>query len=164
MDPPTYENSSESTLLLGSDGPAPPQALLNLVPDPGEVSFQRGYLGYAASTVQGSLQIKFTASDPAAYRSLVEKVTLEFAGVESIRGNADDDDDGDDTPARHQRRGHRGKKQQHDFRQPLDLIRECKTLWDRRTATRAGLEAVALPPRQADPRWDPQVISTLPSS
>lgn len=140
MDPPTYESSSASTLLLGSDGHgASPQALLNLVPDIGEVSFQRGYLGYSPSIVQGSLQIKFIASDPAAYRSLVEKVTVEFAGVERINDDVDDDGThGQQQQQQHLQSSQRGKEQQHNPRQPLDLIRDCKTLWDRKTAGGSG--------------------------
>lgn len=131
MDPPTYESSSENTLLLGSSSlsSSEPAALLNLVPLPGEVSFQRGYLGHCASTVQGSLQIKFTSSDPAAYRSTVDRVTVEFAGVESIKSEDNLKDASNDDTSNSQR----GKQQQ--SRQidtpPLDLIRERKTLWDR---------------------------------
>lgn len=142
MDPPTYESSSESTLLLGSaSGPqgAAPPALLNLVPLPGEVTFQRGYLGYTTSTVQGSLQIKFTSSDPAVYRSLVDKVTVEFAGVESVKGEDEDtavDDDGTSHKRAQQypQQQQRGKRHAQTSTQPLDLIRERKTLWDSKTA------------------------------
>lgn len=148
MDPPTYESSSESTLLLGSEGAGsshagePPPALLNLVPDAGEVSFQRGYLGYSASSIQGSLQIKFTASDPAAYRSLVDKVTVEFAGVESIKG--DDVVDAQQEQRHRLQSSQRGKQQHHDTRHPLDLIRECKTLWDRKSSGAMGLGSTSI--------------------
>jgi hypothetical protein len=148
MDPPTYESSSENVLVeaaetsLVRDGShEAPQALLNLVPAQGEVSFQRGYLGYTASTVQGSLQIKFTSSDPAAYRSLVDKVTIEFAGVESINGELVEADDGDDG---HGQLAH-GKQQQrsryNSSMQPLDLIRECKTLWERSSTSSARTDS-----------------------
>ncbi|KAK9900422.1 hypothetical protein P389DRAFT_12286 [Cystobasidium minutum MCA 4210] len=163
MDLPTYESSAENTLLLGSDG-APPPALLNLVPFQGEVSFQRGYLGYTSSTIQGSLQIKFTSSDPAVYRAHVDKVTVVFAGVESIK--SDDNDDAaaaagmDDEGASHQHAHGRQKQQQRGkghvqgTTQPLDLIRDCKTLWDRTTAaaaSRDGSSSLATPSTSGPP-------------
>merc|ERR1712093_644094 len=118
MEPPTYEHSSsiarsaaaalpahldapESSAtrealrdaLRGDDAAvALPPALLNLVPRPGEVSFQRGYLGYTAATLQGTLQIKFIDS-ASEYRRQLDRVEVEFVGTEKVNGSIDDEDD-----------------------------------------------------------------------
>ena len=93
MDPPTYESSSGNKE-EGEDGEIRKElklspALLNLVPRPREVSFQQGFLGFTASSIQGALQIKFV--DPGSsndgnggYRSSIESVVVEFSGVERI--------------------------------------------------------------------------------
>ena len=118
MDPPTYENSSDKAgnkrkSLL-------PPALLNLVPLPGEVSFQHGFLGFTASSIQGSLQVKFVtpsggrtdtvsnSNGVGEYRASVQRVVVEFSGVERINADANASSSNE-----------------------LELAKERKVVWDR---------------------------------
>lgn len=108
MELPSYDGSeaSASVSVSASDtyGTALP-ALLNLVPEPGEVSFQQGYLGYSSTSIRGSLQIKFTGQDPS-YRTNVDRIEVEFVGTECIQGEGSEH---------------------------VDLIRDTRVLWKRGT-------------------------------
>lgn len=69
-----------------------PPVLLNLIPLPGEVSFQHGYLGYTSASIRGTLQLKYIDS-ASEYRTQLDRVQVEFKGVERVHEiNVDNDD------------------------------------------------------------------------
>ena len=104
---PTYAASSLPGSRDESDNEvSAPPALLNLIPVSGQASFLQGYLGYSASSIQGSLQLKFPNADSASYRSSISKVTVVFSGVECICGSDND---------------------------AVELVKEVRTLWEKVT-------------------------------
>ena len=114
MDLPTYDGSTSASAPTGSATQAPP-VLLNIVPLPGEVSFQQGYVGYGDATVQGSLQLKYTGVVPG-FASTVICVAIEFSGVESVKG---------------------------DTAGQVDLIREKQTLWENQSGLDVHMEGTS---------------------
>jgi hypothetical protein len=93
--------------------------LLNLIPQPGEVSFQHGYLGIASTSwIKGLLQLKFTDSS---YRATVSKVVVELLGVERIK-------DASEGPSKSRR----------ESDNMVELIRESKIIWESSQASDVG--------------------------
>ena len=100
----------------GAPSAAPLPALMNLLPRHGEATFQRGYLGYSPSFLEGSLQIKVTSDKPSSYRASIRRITIELVGVERVNGSDLESE-------------------------RIELVREVQTLWERDNDAMAGTAA-----------------------
>lgn len=159
MDPPTYDETSDrqrqrqrqrtdeprsalgsnasdndSSDLAGADA-----ALINLVPLPGRVSFQHGYLGWTAASLRGLVQIKIV--DNGTVRQSIDRVTLQFLGIERIKASNQATASSSTSSDLHKQQ----QQQQaatHPSGLPVELVNQTKTLWSRDDAVAAS-EAAA---------------------